>query len=77
MTSVADIRDYFNYQNNPPSHPRMPPDLLWRQRNAPDSTQIQLNFTNKTQFDSIDPVDFNVFFVNGRVAEIVKMTGAG
>ena len=77
MTSVADIRYYFDYQNNPPPQPRIPPDILWQQRNAPDSTQIQLNFSNKTQFDSVHPVGFKAIFVNGRLALIEKMTTDG
>lgn len=77
MTSCADIRYYFGYQANPPSHPRIPPDMLWRQRNNPDGTQIQLNFNNKTQFDTGTPTGFKVVFQNGRVASIEKMANDG
>ena len=73
MMSYADIRHYFEYAKSKPEQPRMPPDILWKQRLAPDNYKIRLNFNNKTQFDTEEPTAFSVFFENGKAIKIEMM----
>jgi len=69
----ADIRFYFDYVKNKPSHPRMPPDILWMQRTEQaEGIAIDLTFRNKTQYDTEDVVYFHVRFEAGRVSSIEK-----
>ena len=73
LSSIADIRYYFEYAQNPPPAPRMPPDLLWMQRAQPSTNlTIVLSFWNKTQYDGEDFENFKVCFDEGRVSSIEK-----
>jgi len=74
MVSVADIRFFFEYEQTKPSSPRIPPDMLWKQRTEP-STNItfSLTFRNKTQFDTTDFESTRVTFESGRVSSIEKL----
>jgi len=71
--SRADIRLYFDYVKNKPSHPRMPPDILWMQRTEQaEDVEIELHFWNKTQYDTEDVVTIRVRFEAGRVSFIKR-----
>ncbi|MFN7139399.1 MAG: hypothetical protein ACK4UN_08680 [Limisphaerales bacterium] len=72
MVSVADIRYYFDYQKASPVQPRIPPDILWRQREEPSNVSIRLDFWNSTQFDTAAPIPFKVFFSGGRMSRIER-----
>ena len=73
--SVADIRYYFEYVQTKPVSPRIPPDILWMQRETPDTDlAITLTFWNRTQFDSKEFENFRVRFdESGRVDSIERM----
>lgn len=77
MASIADIRLYFDYAENTPEHPRMPPDILWMQRENPVGVSIFLDFWNQTQFDTKEPVGFRVHFSTGRVSRIERFDTDG
>lgn len=77
MMSVADIRLYFDYAKNKPEQPRMPPDILWMQRERPAAVPIFLDFWNRTQFDTAKPSGFRVHFSNGRVSRIERFETDG
>ena len=74
----ADIRFYFDYVKNKPSHPRMPPDILWMQRTEQmEDVEIALTFWNKTQYDTEDFVTIRVRFEAGRVSSIERIESLG
>jgi len=74
MVSVADIRFYFEYENNKPDIRGIPPDILWMQRTEPMTNfVITLVFWNKTQFDTDDFVNTRVHFEEGRVSSIERL----
>jgi len=76
--SRADIRLYFDYVKNKPSHPRMPPDILWMQRTEQmEDVEIALTFWNKTQYDTEDFVTIRVRFEAGRVSSIERIESLG
>jgi hypothetical protein len=52
------------------SDPRM---VIARQTLEPDNSKITLTFSNKTQFDTAEPVPFRVEVRHGRVTEIVAL----
>jgi hypothetical protein len=52
------------------SDPRM---VIARQTLEPDNSRITLTFSNKTQFDTAEPVPFRVEVRHGRVTEIVAL----
>ena len=72
MASVADIRHYFDYMKKKPEKPRMPPDILWMQRDDPTEMPIFLDFLNKTQFDTETPEGFRAYFASGRVLMVER-----
>jgi len=74
MVSVADIRYYFQYLMIKPSHPHIPPDLLWMQRaEQMEDVVITLTFWNRTQHDTEDFVNTRVRFEAGRVSSIERL----
>jgi len=77
MASVADIRLYFDYAENMPEHPRMPPDILWMQRENPIGVSISLDFWNESQFDTTEPVGFRAHFSTGRVSRLERFENDG
>jgi hypothetical protein len=51
--------------------------VIARQTLEPDNSKITLTFSNKTQFDSAEPLPFRVEVRQGRVSEIVALRPPG
>ena len=49
-----------------------PLDMIYQQRLYPDSTYFRLDFANKTQFATKEPVVFSVCFTNGQAFRISR-----
>ena len=49
-----------------------PPQVLFSQREHPDSSQITMTFCNKTQFGTDEAVSFTVHFENGKAVKIER-----
>ncbi|MCI0616912.1 hypothetical protein L0244_28375, partial [bacterium] len=57
-----------------PVWPKMsdPSDVVYAQHLTPDSSIFRLDFANKTQFKTKDPLYFSVCFKQGRAFRITK-----